>query len=50
MGYSYDFGKTLKNIKDNKTEANLEKNKVINLLDTDMSNNLKNLGKLKINF
>lgn len=52
LGYSYDFGKTLKNIKENKTQSNLAfsknlKNKIINLPDTKMSNNLKNLGMLK---
>ena len=50
MGYSYDFGKTLKNIKDNKTTMNLKRNKIISLPDTDMSNNLKNLGKFRSKF
>ena len=50
LGYSYDFGKTLKNIKDNKTRNISEsklKNKILNLPDNNMSNNLKNLGTLK---
>ena len=51
LGYSYDFGKTLKNIKDNKYYyKNLKKNKIINLPDADMSNNLKHLGTLKKKF
>ena len=53
LGYSYDFGKTLKNIKENKTQSNLVKNiknKIINLPDNNMSNNLKNLGKLQKRF
>ena len=50
MGYSYDFGKTLKNIKENKVATNLKKNKIISLPDRDMSNTLKNLGKLKTKF
>ena len=47
MGYSYDFGKTLKNIKDNKNLKYSKKNKIINLPDNDMSNNLRHLGTLK---
>ena len=50
LGYSYDFGKTLKNIKDNKNIKDLKKNKIISLPDTKMSNNLKTLGKLKNKF
>lgn len=49
MGYSYDFGKTLENIKNNKNLKNLKKNKIIKLPDIDMSNNLKHLGMLKKN-
>ena len=50
MGYSYDFGKTLKNIKDNKNIKDLKKNKIISLPDTNMSNNLRTLGRLKNKF
>lgn len=51
MGYSYDFGKTLKNIKENnKNLRNLKKNKLINLPDTNMSNNLRYLGTQKKKF
>ena len=50
MGYSYDFGKTLKNIKDNKNIKDLKKNKIIALPDTNMSNNLRTLGRLKNKF
>ena len=49
LGYSYDFGKTLKNMKENKNIKNF-KNKVINLPDIDMSNNLKHLGTIKKNY
>ena len=48
---SYDFGKTLKNIKENnKNLRNLKKNKLINLPDTNMSNNLRYLGTQKKKF
>ena len=50
MGYSYDFGKTLKNIKDNKTSKSLKKNRIISLPDNNMSNNLKKLGTHKNKF
>ena len=50
MGYSYDFGKTLKNIKENKNIKDLKKNKIISLPDTNMSNNLRTLGRLKNKF
>ena len=50
MGYSYDLGKSLKNIKDNKAATSLKKNKIINYPDSYMSNNLKHLGNPKNRF
>ena len=50
MGYSYDFGKTLKNIKENKNATSLKKNRIINYPDSYMSNNLKHLGNPKNRF
>ena len=50
MGYSYDLGKALKNIKANKAATSLKKNKIINYPDSYMNNNLKHLGNPKNRF